>query len=168
MFTHFNGQLRLVEPQRASKVGYLFPQWLQFARLNRELVQLCNQMVQYIRVCTRLLSVLMPVTISLQCYLLYAILFTPIPVLFELVFALAIMELNVLLFVTIRQCSRVAANNVAFERINYQVYHNLQRNYGHLIVKYPRIFFKVGEQVITFIFYFTNLPCFCYDLSFYY
>ena len=85
---------------------------VQFYHLNRTVVHIAKMTQEYARFCTPLLSIIIPFYISLQCYLLYIVLFAAnTPTIEKQLFSMVVAEVNLYMFVIIHQCAGVVTNN---------------------------------------------------------
>ena len=92
---------------------------IQFYHLNRIMVDIAKMTQEYARFCNPHLSAIIPFYIGMQCYLLYIVFFVASTITGEKqLFSMTIAEMNLLLFVIIRQCAGVVTNNGRLEKQN--------------------------------------------------
>ena len=119
-FVQINTRL-VKQSQSSSKVSLL----REYFRLNVELTTLASFIQHYTHLCAYILSSTLPGLITTQCYLMHVVLFDRnVPFYFYILYTLATVELNAVLFGIIRHCSMVAKNNSALEGENYRFYLN--------------------------------------------
>ncbi len=111
--------------------------WRRYLLQNLRLVATCRMVREYNRFCWPLLSVLFPYYILVQCYLAYAVFFTPIPPLIAAIFYIAISEVNLFLFFIIRQCARVHQYNGQMEAANRTFYFRFLVSGGFQVARAP-------------------------------
>ena len=115
---------------------------MRFYQLNQIVVDIAKMTQEYARFCTPLLSILIPFYISMQCYLLYIVFFVDsMPIIMKQLFSVTIAEMNLYLFVIIRQCAGVVTNNGRLEKQNRKFY--LQIGHEFRSIR-PRTLLKVG------------------------
>ncbi|KAH9397284.1 hypothetical protein TYRP_003594 [Tyrophagus putrescentiae] len=135
--------------------------WRRYLLQNLRLVATCRMVREYNRFCWPLLSVLFPYYILVQCYLAYAVFFTPIPPLIAAIFYIAISEVNLFLFFIIRQCARVHQYNGQMEAANRTFYFRFLVSGGFQVARAPAMvkaqFFFAHQRLLPYTFKLANL-----------
>ena len=117
---------------------------IQFNQLNQIVVNVAKMTQEYARFCTPLLSIIIPFYISLQCYLLYIVLFVAnTPTTEKQLFSLVVAEVNLYMFVIIHQCAGVVTNNGRLIKQNRKFCFRIKNCPGFKKIR-PRTLIKVG------------------------
>lgn len=121
-YEKLNQELALLRITSKSNKGQTLAHWYAYLRLQRTTVHICRTIRDYSHYCVFLLSALIPFYISVQCYLVYIVIFQDIPLHQKQFFMIDVGEMNLCLFVLVRECAKVVSLNQAIEVQNRKFY----------------------------------------------
>ena len=100
-----------------------------FLWLNDDLIVLYKVLDKYSFKCNIILSIIISFHVTLQGYLLHAALFLQASLSSQKrLFLITVLQINLFLFVIIRQCALITKNHDPLDRINRQIYSNFINN----------------------------------------
>mgnify|MGYP007002762270 CR=1 FL=1 len=107
-------------PQHHHQGAYLQHHWATFTRLNSRLVFLYRTIEDYSRYCDPFLGAIFPYYITVQCYIIYIIVFIPDfpPPLQVAIMYVAFLECNLFLFATTHECAVIVRYSGGLVRLN--------------------------------------------------
>ena len=115
-------------PPQHHQEAFLQHHWATFTRLNCRLVFLYRAIEDYSRYCDPFLGAIFPYYITVQCYIIYIIVFIPdFPPLQVAIMYVAFLECNLFLFATTHECAVIVRYSGGLVRLNRRFAFELNR-----------------------------------------
>ena len=102
--------------------------WMQYTRLNRQLLSLCLDIEVYTHFWSPFLSIMFPFFVWVQAYLAFVFFFVySIPYVQKYIFFVGVIEFDLMLFLLIDQCARMVKLTQRILSENRRFFINIQR-----------------------------------------
>ena len=106
-----------------------------FEQYNGRLVDNCQYIREYAHNCNGLMSIIVPFYIFVQCYMIYIVTLTELPIEQSLIFCVATVECNFFLFAITHECAYIVKLNNALEKENRVFAYYFYNRGGYLYVE---------------------------------